>query len=39
MPGRMMMNMGNNLMYDAKMVAPLAWAIFLAANVLWTINC
>lgn len=39
MPGRMMMNMGNNLMYDAKMVAPLAWAIFLAANVRWTINC
>ena len=37
-PGRMMMNIGNNFKYAAKIVDALAWAMFLAANVLWTIN-
>lgn len=33
-PGRMMMNIGNNFKYAAKIVDALAWAMFLAANVL-----
>lgn len=38
-PGNTIKNMGRILRYPAKIVAPLACAIVLAANALWTMTC